>query len=158
MRNTWILFGLLFTTAVGCKQDRQAWADYNNRVVKEVKAADSTIEQLFSFKDFETYPTAKESYTTALNGIRGRLEGIAAPGADDSLRLAALELTSVYIEIAQSDFNTIYVLMHDSIYTPADSASVDSLSDTMYAKWQAASGKFAALQQDFGVKYDIRLE
>ncbi|MBK6732097.1 MAG: hypothetical protein IPG60_14465 [Bacteroidetes bacterium] len=158
MRNTVLLFALLVTTIYGCKQDKVAYADYNNEVVNEVKSADSTIRQLFTFKDFEAYPTVMGNYTSAFENINSNLKAIEAPGKDDSLRLAAIDLTTIYEEIAKQDFNTIYQLMHDSIYTPADSIKVDSLSDIMYSKWQIASEKFATIQQDFGAKYKISLE
>lgn len=158
MQNKILFAALIIISIYACNDHKKDWALYNNAVVQEVKVADSTIKELFTFKDFEKFPETKHTYTDALEKVQNNLNAITSPGSEDSLRLTALELTNVYMDITTNDYQGIYTYMHDSIYTPADSVSVDSLSDMMYSKWQIASEKFGTMQLHFSKKYKIELE
>lgn len=158
MKNLLFTLCISFVSLTSCNNNKKQWAEYNNAIVSEMKTADSVIQQLFTFKDFEKYESAKSDYINALANAKKNLLAIEAPEAGDSLRTIAIEITDVYTEIASKDFYAIYTFMHDSIYTPADSISVDSLSDIMYSKWQIASEKFATRQKEFSRDYGINLE
>lgn len=156
MRNTILWLVVAFTVAA-CNKETKRTIAYNDAVVDAVEQADSTVRDLFSFRDFENYPTHKEQYHDAFGSIIETLDAIPSHEKNDSLRSVAIELVDTYHGLVDGDFLTIHTLMHDSIYTVEDSIAVDSISAEMYAKWQIQSERFASQQRRFSREMGMEL-
>ncbi|HQU40125.1 MAG: hypothetical protein H6546_04115 [Chitinophagales bacterium] len=148
---------LMTLVIAGCTDKKEPFIRYNDVIVEQVYLADSTLRDVFSFRDFETFPDRHPGYDASFEGIRKSLHDLEAM-EEDSLRQAAMDLVNAYEGIVDDDYATIYQLMHDSIYTQSDSIQVDSLSAEMYAKWQIYSEKFASTQKHFARKNGISLD
>ena len=156
IRNSYFALLLLLAFAA-CSGNEKAYIEYNDRIVQEVENADSTLRQLFTFKDLGNYPSQKANYTGSLTANYDALRAVVPDFDDDTLRQTAMEQVLTYKQIAEVDFLSIHTLMTDTIYTRQDSISVDSLSAEMYAKWQIQSERFATEQKHFSKKYNIEL-
>lgn len=156
MRN-YILWLVVAFTVAACNKETKQTIAYNDAIVDAVEQADSTVRDLFSFRDFEEYPSRKEGYNKSFLSIRETLDAIPSHDRNDSLRLVAIELVDTYHGLVDGDFLAIYTLMHDSLYTVEDSVSVDSISAEMYAKWQIQSERFASQQKRFSREMGMEL-
>jgi hypothetical protein len=155
MKNICLLFSILLLLG-SCREDKAGYVDYNDAVVQQVRLADSTLQVVFSFQEFEAFPDKQSNYQSHLSQASAGLDEISWT-EEDSLRMVARNLVSTYQQIIDTDYAGIYQLMHDSIYTAADSIQVDSFSTEMYAKWQIQSEHFASVQKSFGKKFGISL-
>jgi hypothetical protein len=154
-----VFFALIpLTLTLGsCKNNMQQYAEYNDAIVEQVEMADSTLQILFSFEEFDQFPERKASYSATFSGIQKNLTQISWE-EEDSLRQAALDLVDTYQSIVDQEYTGIYTLMHDTIYTAEDSSQVDALSKDMYARWQISSEYFASVQGSFSKRYGINLK
>lgn len=151
------MLGLLLFVLSRCKNSDTNVALYNDGVITQVEHADSIIQELFSFKDFDSFDVAKLNYLNALDTIKNNLSALKPIAKDDTMRQAALQLVDTYNSIVQKEYSDIYTILHDTIYTPADSVRADSLMAEMYAKWQIQSEKIATLQNRFAERHKLKL-
>lgn len=151
-----VFFILIPLVLVSCQNNKERYAAYNDAIVDQVEVADSTLQRIFSFEDFETFPEQKPVYTATFSGITQSLRQISWE-EEDSLRQAAYALVDAYQSIVDQEYSSIYTIMHDTVYTAEDSSQVDALSKDMYAKWQISSEHFATEQGKFSKRYGIEL-
>ena len=139
-------------------KEKENAVKYNDAVIKEVDKADSIIQVLFAFEIFDRFPEEQQKLLLEFNISKNNLVNIAPMKEDDSLRLGAIELVDSYTNILNAEYQNIYDIMHDSVYTASDSVTVDSLMFAMYNKWEIESGKIAVQQKRFADRYDIMLD
>lgn len=146
---------LLSVVFVSCnKKKYETITRYNDQVVKYVEQSERAMKFWTTTNFMQEYDLKKQNSLTKLINLQDSLNALPPLEKDDTLRLAGLAMVDNFMQ-AFSIFDTVHVILSDSIYLKDDSTRVQNLlrSNQNMLKQQAES--FIITQKRFSERYEL---
>lgn len=163
-----VLIVLIYSFTISCKKEDPV--EYNNSIIKLQREAIFSIDNLK--KNIDAYSTAYQE--SSINNINKSydssyflisknidlLKSMKPYKNDDTLRIAAIALFNVYIDILENYYKPlieIYKLPADK-FTNADHEAIANYDFSANKKLDNSFKKFSEIQIKFSRKYKLLLE
>lgn len=163
-----LFIALIYSLSISCK--KQDPVEYNNSIIKLQREAIFSIDNLK--KNIDSYSTAyqeesikniNKSYDSSYFLISRNIEVLKSMKSykdDDTLRIAAIALFNVYIDILENYYKPLIEIykLPASQFTDADHEAVANYDFSANKKLDNSFKKFSEIQVKFARKYKLLLE
>ncbi len=155
MRTAILLIVACFMFISCNKRKYENITNYNDKVVKFVEQSENTMKVWNSPNFTQAYEIKKQNAVTKLLVMQDSLNAIEPLKDDDTMRLAGLAMLDNYL-YSFAIYDTIQVILSDSIFFKSDSIHIQELLKTNKNMLKQQAESFIATQKRFSERYELQ--